>query len=96
MEANGGEFLKNLFSTGDFTVLNNLEKSDKGPWTWIDRKENNIKSFLDNGTAMAALVPHVVNIQVDRERKYTPSRVIKHDMVTKKITDNFSLKIELG
>ena len=42
----GGEFLRELIKTGDFTILNNLDKSDKGSWTWIDRKGNNTKSCL--------------------------------------------------
>ena len=77
--------------------LNNLDKSDKGPWTWIDRKDNNIKSCLDIAIASTALVPYVVNFEVDRERKFTPRRVIrKKDMITEIFTDHFSLKIELS
>ena len=95
--SNGGEFLRDLIKTGDFTILNNLDKSDKGPWTWIDRKDNNIKSCLDIAIASTALVPYVVNFEVDRERKFTPRRVIKKkDMITEIFTDHFSLKIELG
>ena len=75
--SNSGEFLRDLIKTGDFTILNNLDKSDKGPWTWIDRKDNNIKSCLDIAIASTALVPYVVNFEVDRERKFTPRRVIK-------------------
>ena len=93
----GGKFLRELIKTGDFTILNNLDKSDKGPWTWIDRKDNNTKSCLDIAIASMALVPHVVNFEVDRERKFTPRRVIrKKNMITEIFTDHFSLKIELS
>ena len=49
-------FLRNLIITSDFIVLNNLEKSDKGPWTWMDRNDNNIKSCLDIAKASTALL----------------------------------------
>ena len=55
----------------------------------MDRqKKNNIRSCLDITKASTALAPYVVNDEVDRERKYTPRRVIKkRDMITKIFTD---------
>ena len=80
---NGGEFLSDLIKAGVFSVLNNLDKSDKGPWTWIDRKDNNIKSCLDIAIALAALVPYVANVEVDRQILNTTRSVIKkNDMIT--------------
>ena len=39
----GGEFLREMIKSGGFTFLNNMDKSDKGPWTWIDRKDKTLR-----------------------------------------------------
>ena len=92
----GGRLIRNFLKSRPYTVLNNLDSAKDGPWTWVDRQNNNIKSCLDLVIASDCLMPFVSLVWVDRERKFTPRRVLKSKKNSRTIfTDHFPVKVVL-
>ena len=78
-----------------YVVINNLDIVVGGPWTWIDRQDRSRKSCLDLGLMSASLLPFLTKVEIDKEKKITPRRVIKKKKeMTTIFTDHFSLKNE--
>ena len=92
----GGQLIRNMVKTGRYVIVNNLDLVEGGPWTWIDRQDNKIKSCLDLAIVSVSLVPFIYKVIIDVQRKFTPRRVIRRKKNIKTIyTDHFSVKIEL-
>ena len=92
----GGQLVRNLIMTDRYVLINNLDIVQGGPWTWVDRQDSTRKSCLDLGIVSASLVPFVVNVIIDVDRKFTPRRVIQRKKkMTTIYTDHFSLMIDL-
>ena len=91
----GGRLIRNFLMMKSYTVLNNLDSAKDGPWTWVDRQNNKIKSCLDLVIVSDCLVPYVSLIWVDRERKCTTRRVMRSKKKKTKtiFTDHFPVKV---
>ena len=83
--SNGGKYIREFVTDKSYTILNNMDTAKDGPWTWIDRQNSRTKSCLDLVIASDCLLPYVSMVWVDRERKFTPRRVIKSGRKTKTI-----------
>ena len=92
----GGNLIRNILKDGKYVLLNNLDIVKGGPWTWTDRRDKNRKSCLDLAIMSSCLLPYLDRVEIDKDRNYTPRRVIKrkHKIVTI-FSDHFSLKMEL-
>ena len=94
--SNGGKLIRDLLKTNQYILLNNLNLVEGGPWTFIDRQDSTRKSCLDLCIISVNLLPFIAKVQVDKDRKFTPRRVIKRKKEIKSIfTDHFSIKVEL-
>ena len=54
--SHGGQLIRNMIKSGSYILVNNLDIVEGGPWTWVDRKDNNIKSCLDLAIISASLL----------------------------------------
>ena len=90
----GGKLIRNLIKNHLYIVINNLDLVKDGPWTWVDRKDSNVKSCLDIGIMSAALLPYLTEVEVDINKKFTPRRVINNKKKKTIYTDHYSLKIQ--
>jgi hypothetical protein len=92
----GGQLVRDLLETEDYTLLNNLDLVEGGPWTWTSRSNPKIKSCLDLGIISRNLLPFVHRVIVDEEQKFTPFRVIKRKSgLISCFSDHLSLKVIL-
>ena len=67
-----------------------------GPWTWVKRGNETIKSCLDIAIASRNLLPFVKSVTIDKERKFTPKRVIiKKGEYLSVHTDHFTMEVKL-
>ena len=93
----GGNLIRDLPATKRFILLNNLPLAKGGPWTWVDRSNNSVKSCLDIGIISAGLLPFVKSFQIDNEQKFTPRRLRKtKNGIVSTYSDHFSLEIEFS
>ena len=93
----GGQLVRDLPETEDYTLLNSLDMVEGGPWTWISRANANIKSCLDQGIVSKNLLPFVQRVVVDEKQEFTPFRVVKRKAgITSCFSDHFSFKVILG
>ena len=93
----GGKMIRDLIREKPYTILNNLDTAKDGPWTWTDRQNSRTQSCLDLVIASDLLLPYVTLVWVDRERKFTPRRVLRSKKKIKTIyTDHFPVKVELS
>ena len=91
----GGRLIRDLIKNQLYIVINNLDITKGGPWTWVDRQDNKIKSCLDIGIMSVSLQPYLTKVIVDTDRKFTPKRVITRKKIKRNIfSDHYSLKIE--
>ena len=91
----GGQLVRDLVSAGDYVLLNNLELTRGGPWTWVCPGTGRV-SCLDLALASRALLPFVKEVLVDSERKYAPRRVVtKGKNLGLHFADHFPLVIKL-
>ena len=91
----GGTLIRKLVQECQYVVINNLDLVVGGPWTWVDRQDSSRKSCLDLGIMSASLLPFLSKVEIDKERKITPRRVIKKKKnITTIYTDHFSVKVE--
>ena len=90
----GGKMIREFVKDKSYTILNNMDTAQNGPWTWIDRQDSRTKSCLDLAIASDCLLPYVTLVWVDRENKFTPRRVLRNKNKFKTIfTDHFPMKI---
>ena len=71
----GGQLLRDLFSSKKYILINSLPLAEGGPWTWVDRSNNEVKSCLDLGIMSAGLLPFLTTFVVDSAQKFTPRRI---------------------
>ena len=92
----GGNLIRNILKDGRYVLLNNLDIVKGGPWTWTDQRDKNRKSCLDLAIMSSCLLPYLDRVEIDKDRKLTPRRVIKikHKIVTI-FSHHFFLKMEL-
>jgi len=81
----GGTLLRNKLENENLFLLNNSEKVEGGPWTWVNRQDPNRKSCLDLIIISNSLLPYFTKLIIDDDKKFTPRRVKK----MKKKVDNF-------
>ena len=95
--SSGGQLIRELLlETGDFTLLNNLDLCEGGPFTWEQAGNKEIRSCLDLALASSNLLPFVKKMVIDVERKFTARRIIKKKTSTKTIfTDHYGVKVIL-
>ena len=92
----GGKLVRELLESDGYVLLNNLDIVEGGPWTFISRADPGIKSCLDLVIVSRNLLPFVSKMVVDKERNFTPYRIIKRRTgVTTVYTDHLSLKVIL-
>ena len=93
--SHGGQFIRDLIKTSMYVLINNLHIVEGGPWTWVDRQDISRMICLDLGIMSVSLLPYLVKVEIDKERKFTPRRVIKtKKKTTNFFTDHYSLKVE--
>ena len=92
----GGELVRELVASEEFILVNNSEVARGGPFTRWDPSDETKKSCIDLVLASANLMPFIRELVIDKERTFTPMRVIpKGNSLTARYTDNLSLKISL-
>ena len=70
----GGQLVRDFMKENNLTILNNLVVGE--PWTWVQRGKDWIKSCLDLAIGSQNLLPFVKSILIDKERKFTPKRIV--------------------
>ena len=55
----GGSLIRDLLSTRRFILLNSLPLAKGGPWTWVDRSNDSVRSCLDIAIISAGLLSFV-------------------------------------
>ena len=92
----GGHLLRDLFSSKKYILMNSLPLAEGGPWTWVDRSDNEVKSCLDMGIMSAGLLPFLTTFLVDSDQKFTPRRMRRTRKGLKSIySDHYSLELVL-
>ena len=71
----GGEHLREMLKENKMVLVNGLELTQGGPWTWESRADPNKKSCLDLVMVSEDLIPYVSSLLVDSKREYAPCRV---------------------
>ena len=74
----GGQLIRDLVSTGEYVLMNNLSLTRGGPWTRVCPSDGKL-SCLDLALASQALMPFIREMQVDSIREYAPRRVVTKD-----------------
>ena len=91
----GGQLIREMVKEQNYITLNNM--AEGGPWTWIQRGKESIKSCLDLAYASSNLLPFIKSIVIDKDRKFTPKRVIwKNNEFKAVYTDHFPMEIILS
>ena len=92
----GGQLIRNMIKDRQYILVNNLDIVKVGPWTWQDRKDSRRKSCLDLVIVSMSLLPYIHSVVVDKDKTFTPRRVVKTKKETKSIfSDHYALKVEL-
>ena len=91
----GGSLVRDLISSGDYFILNNLCLTKGGPWTRIC-PSNGSSSCLELATGSINLLPYVRTMMIDKERQFTQRRAVnKEDGLGVTYTDHFPSIIEM-
>ena len=93
----GGQLIRDLIDSEEYVILNNLDLSEGGPWTWVDPADPSHMSCLDLAIVSKNMLPYVTGMRVDSSRRITPKRVTvsRRGKMTVKHTDHFALEIKL-
>ena len=70
----GGHIVRDMVKNRNCVILNNM--ADEGPWTWIQRGKDSIKSCLDLAICSRELLPFVKLVVIDEKKHFIPRRVI--------------------
>ena len=90
----GGGLIRDMIKKRDCIMLNNL--ADGGPWTWIQRGKESSKSCLDLAICSRDLLPFVKSVIIDKERHFTPRRVIwKNNSFSSAYTNHLPVEVVL-
>ena len=91
----GGKLIRDLVSSGDFFLLNNLGITRGGPWTRVCPGTGK-GSCLDLAIGSSNLLPHVKGMMIDSSRKFAPRRaVMKQGSLAVTYTDHYPILVEL-
>ena len=91
----GGGLIRDTVKDRNYAILNNLISGD--PWTWVQRGKSSIKSCLDLAIASTNLLPFVKRIEIIKDEKFIPRRVVwRKGRFSSVYTDHFPLEIELS
>ena len=71
----GGKLVLELLETEEYVLGNITDKVEGGPWTWVSRADNKIKSCIDLVIMSADLAPYLKRIVIDVEHKFAPARL---------------------
>jgi hypothetical protein len=71
----GGELMREMLKEKQMILVNSLELTQGGPWTWESMADPKKKSCLDLVFVSENLVPYVSSLLVDNKRQYAPCRV---------------------
>ena len=88
--------MRELISSGEYFVLNNLSLTTGGPWTRVCPGTGR-SSCLDIAIGSINLKPYVRMMNIDSKRRFTPRRVVTKGAggLTFVFTDHFPSLIEL-
>ena len=90
----GGQLIREMVEVNNYICLNNL--AEGGPWTWVQRGKEEVKSCLDLAYASQNLMPFIKSIKLDKDKEFTPRRVIWKNKTFKSVyTDHFPMEIIL-
>ena len=93
--SHGGQLIRDMVQENNYVTLNNIATG--GPWTWVQRGKELVRSCLDLAYASRNLMPFIKCMVIDNERKFTPKRVIwKNKKFTAVYTDHFTIEIVLS
>ena len=90
----GGELVRELIASEEYFIVNNSDVARGGPFTRIDPADENRKSCLDLVIASHNLMPFIQEMVVDKERTFTPMRVIAtRKGLQVRYTDHLSIEV---
>ena len=93
--SHGGHLIRDRIIEKDYVVLNNM--ANGGPWTWVQRGKEAIRSCLDIAIASRNLISFVKTVIIDKDRQFTPKRVIRKNGEFKSVfTDHFTMEVILA
>ena len=76
----GGGLLRELLQEKEhkqeYYLLNSLEMTEGGPWTWVSRVDAMVKSCLDLVIVSANLKSYVSKMLVDSKQEFCPKKVV--------------------
>ena len=92
----GGSLIRDLVSSGEYFLLNNLNLTMGGPWTRVYPGDGR-PSCLDLAIGSANLKPHVRKMTIDKDRVFTPRRAVTKAQGGLGVTysDHFATMVEL-
>ena len=89
----GGKLIREMTMEEEYIILNNMTVG--GPWTWTKRGKEDVKSCLDIAIASRNLLPYVKSVTIDKNREFTPKRVIrKKGEFIPVYTDHFTMEVK--
>ena len=91
-----GSLIRDLVSSGEYFLLNNLNLTMGGPWTRVCPGDGR-PSCLDLAIGSANLKPHVRKMTIDKDRVFTPRRAVTKAQGGLGVTysDHFATMVEL-
>ena len=93
--SHGGQLIREMVKEYKYVNLNNMAVG--GPWTWVQRGKESVKSCLDLAYASENILPFIKCVLIDKDKKFTPRRIIwKGGKFTSVYTDHFSMEIVLS
>ena len=88
----GGELVREFIKENNLSILNNL--AEGGPWTWVQRGKDWIRSCLDLAICSPNLLPFVNKMVIDKDKQFTPRRVIwRKNKCSAVFTDHFPIEL---
>ena len=90
----GGHLVRNMVKEKNLVILNNIAQG--GPWTWIQRGKEHIKSCLDLAICSKNLLPFVERVLIDKNQEFTPRSIVWRKGEFKSVyTDHLPVEILL-
>ena len=91
----GGKLIRDLISSGDFFLLNNLGITRGGPWTRVCPGTGK-GSCLDLAIGSSNLLPHVKGMMINSSRKFAPRQaMMKLGSLAVTYTYHYPILVEL-
>ena len=70
----GGQLVREFIKDNNFIILNNM--AEGGPWTWVQRGNDQVKSCIDLAIGSQNLLPFVKSILIDKNQKFTQGELL--------------------